>query len=207
MNRPPCSICYRTALGLAALTLLALAGCSDKTPAHYTAVDITGVMPDLEFTLTNENGQQVTEADYADARLNIVFFGYTSCPDVCPITLARLSTALAGLDKDVRSDVNVLFVSVDPKRDTPKRLKKYTAHFGPQFMGLTGTQQQLTKLTDAASVSYSYGEPDKNGFYPVSHSSHIFVFDEQGDVRLLINQDETADEITADLQTLLQHTT
>lgn len=207
MNNPRSSIFYRTALGLIAVTLLALAGCSDSSPTHYTAVDITGVMPDMQFHLTDENGQQVTAADYADARLNLMFFGYTSCPDICPITLTRLSAALAGLDEDVRSNVNVLFISVDPKRDTPKRLKTYTAHFGPQFIGLTGTQQQLTKLTDAAGVSYSYGEPNENGFYPVSHSSHIFVFDDQGNVRLLINQDETADEITADLQTLLRHTT
>lgn len=192
------------ATALLALIPMTLVGCSD--PAHYTAHDISGLMPDLNFELTNENGERVDENDYADARLTLLFFGYTYCPDVCPMTLARLSTALAGLNPDVRDATNVLFVSVDPKRDTPQRLKQYTAHFGPRFIGLTGTQAQLTQFTKAMRVTYGYGEPDASGFYRVSHSAGVFVFDKHGKVRLLIGQDETAAEITKDLQTVLAHT-
>lgn len=183
---------------------LALAACTSS--ASYTAHDITGIMPDLNFELTNENGERVDETDYDEARLTLLFFGYTHCPDICPMTLSQLSAAISGLDKQVRDDINVLFVSVDPRRDPPKRLKAYTAHFGPQFIGLTGTQEQLTQLTKAMRVTYGYGEPNAQGFYLVSHSAAVFVFDDQGRVRLLISQDQSVDKITQDLQTLLEQT-
>ena len=195
----------RLPLVLALIAVLALAGCSQS--ASYSAHDVTGLMPDLSFQLTDENGQAVTAADYAEAPLTLLFFGYTNCPDVCPLTLSHLSSALAGLDPDVRDKIKVLFVSVDPKRDTPQRLKKYTAHFGPQFVGLTGTQDELKRFTKAMRVTYGYGEPNADGFYLVSHSGAVFVFDNQQQVRLLINQQEKVDAITTDLQTLLNVTT
>lgn len=203
---------YRTSLGrltLIALILISviLAGCNSS--ASYNAHDITGIQPDLNFELTNENGKRVDETDYDQARLTLLYFGYTNCPDVCPTTLAHLSAAIDNLDKTVQDDINVLFVSVDPKRDTPEHLKKYTAYFGPQFIGLTGTQEQLTKITKARNVTYSYGDPDEKGFYTVSHSSAVFVFDDQGNVRLLITrttQGQAVKKITSDLRTLLQQT-
>lgn len=191
-------------LMLLSATALVLAACTSS--ASYTAHDITGLMPDLNFELTNENGERVDATDYDDARLTLLFFGYTHCPDICPMTLSQLSAAISKLDKQVQDDINVLFVSVDPKRDTPQRLKTYTAHFGPQFIGLTGTQEQLTQLTKAMRVTYGYGEPNDHGFYLVSHSAAVFVFDDQGRVRLLIGQDQGVDEITHDLQTLLEQT-
>ncbi|HLQ85128.1 MAG TPA: SCO family protein [Salinisphaeraceae bacterium] len=204
MNTPRLPRFSRISLCLFALSLLALAGCSSDV--SYNAHDIAGVMPDMSFELTNEDGNRVDETAYADDRLTLMFFGYTHCPDICPMTLARLKAAMASLDEDVRNNMNVLFVSVDPERDTPERLKQYTQHFGPQFVGLTGTQKQLTKLTKTMRITYSYSEPDENGFYLVNHSSAVFVFDDEGKVRLLINQDETVDQISEDLQTLLEQT-
>lgn len=196
----------RTAVTLTLLALASwmLAACTSS--ATYYAHDITGILPDLNFELTNENGEQVDETDYGEARLTLLFFGYTSCPDICPMTLSRLSAALSQLDKDVRDDINVLFVSVDPKRDSPEDLKTYTAYYGPQFIGLTGTQEQLTQLTKSMRVTYGYGQPNENGFYLVSHSGAIFVFDRQGDARLLIGQDQSIKHITSDLRTLLEQT-
>lgn len=194
----------RLPLILIILATLALAGCSQS--ADYTAHDITGFMPDLNFELTDENGQSVDETNYANAPLTLLFFGYTNCPDVCPVTLSHLSAALSGLNESVRSKVKILFVSVDPKRDTLQRLKTYTAHFGPQVIGLTGTQDQLTEFTKAMRVTYGYGEPDEHGFYLVSHSSAVFVFDNKQQVRLLINQQESIKDITQDLKTLLSVT-
>lgn len=178
----------------------ALTGCSGGP--EYTAHDITGVMPNLEFTLTNEKGEPVTADDY-DGRLKLLFFGYTNCPDICPATMARIRAALAGLDEQDRDDIDVLFLSVDPKRDTPERLQRFTSSFGPNMVGLTGTQEQLKALTKRYRVTYGYGEPNDNGFYLVSHSSAIFVFGPEDRSRLLINQQENVDEITADLKTLL----
>lgn len=188
------------------LILISAAMIACTSSASYEAHDVSGLMPDLSFKLTDENGEPVTAADYADARLTLLFFGYTNCPDVCPMTLSRLSAAISGLDESVRDDIVALFVSVDPKRDTPERLKKYTAHFGPWFVGLTGTQDELTRFTKAMRVAYGYGEPNENGFYLVSHSAAVFVFDDEQQVRLLINQQQTVDAITNDLKTLLDAT-
>lgn len=209
MNTPRLSNRRRTTarrlvLTLLALTPLVLAGCTSS--ATYNAHDITGILPDLNFELTNENGVRVDETDYDQARLNLLFFGYTNCPDICPTTLTRLAAAMSNLDKDVRKNINILFVSVDPKRDSPQDLKQYTAYFGPNIIGLTGTQEQLRELTKRMRVTYSYGEPNENGFYLVSHSGAIFVFDQQGNARLLIGQDQSIKQITSDLRTLLQQT-
>ncbi|MES1941132.1 electron transporter SCO1/SenC [Salinisphaera sp. T5B8] len=183
-------------------TLLGIVVTACSGGADYTAHDITGVMPDLAFNLSNEQGEAVTADDY-DGRLKLLFFGYTNCPDICPATMARIRAALGGLDEQDRDDIDVLFLSVDPKRDTPERLQRFTSSFGPNMVGLTGTQEQLKALTKRYRVTYGYGEPNDNGFYLVSHSSAIFVFGPDDRSRLLINQQESVDEITADLKTLL----
>src|SRR5699024_1442248 len=158
------------------------------------------------FELTDENGHEVDESDYDGARATLLYFGYTNCPDICPMTLARISRALADLDDDVRDDINVLFVSVDPDRDTPEKLQQYTAHSGPQIIGLTGTRDELTEFTHKMRVTYGYGEPNERGYYEVSHSSAIFIFDHEGKARLLANQHETVDELTQDIRGLLRQT-
>ncbi|GAB3680770.1 SCO family protein [Salinisphaera aquimarina] len=186
-------------LGLA----LVLSGCGSDTP-DYTAHDIQGVMPNLAFNLTDENGKKVDADDYA-GDLRLLFFGYTNCPDICPATMARIRAALGGLDEAQRDKVDVLFVSVDPKRDSLERIRQFTSSFGPDFVGLTGSQEQLRALSKRYRVTYGYGEPNDHGFYLVSHSSAIFAFDSQGRARLLANQSETIDQLSADLKTLLAH--
>ncbi|MDN5939058.1 MAG: SCO family protein, partial [Salinisphaera sp.] len=96
-----------------------------------------------------------------------------------------------------------LFVSVDPRRDSPQDLASYTAAFGPRVVGLTGSQEQLQALTRRYRVTYGYGKTDDSGFYPVSHSSGVFVFDRDGKVRLLLREDLSAQQIAADLRRLL----
>src|SRR5699024_10340944 len=102
MNTPRLPRFSRISLCLFALSLLALAGCSSDV--SYNAHDIAGVMPDMSFELTNEDGNRVDETAYADDRLTLMFFGYTHCPDICPMTLARLKAAMASLDEDVRNN-------------------------------------------------------------------------------------------------------
>ncbi|ROO29612.1 SCO family protein [Salinisphaera orenii] len=185
---------------LAATALLA--ACSGGEP-EYNAHDIEGVMPDLAFNLTDENGNAV-EADDYDGRLKLLFFGYTNCPDICPATMARIRAALGGLDDTTRENIDVLFVSVDPERDDPERLAQFTSSFGPRFVGLTGSQEQLKALSKRYRVTYGYGEPNDNGFYLVSHSSAIFVFGPEGKARLLVNQEQSVDALRADLKKLLE---
>jgi len=202
MMMPKITRCPATVL-VAALTVVlavALGGCSSDV--EYTAHDIKGVMPNLAFTLTNEQGETVTADDY-NGQLKVLFFGYTNCPDICPATMARIRAALGGLEPKQRKAIDVLFVSVDPKRDTPDKIARFTASFGPRFAGLTGSQEQLKTLSRRYRTTYGYGEPNDNGFYLVSHSSAIFVFDAQGRARLLVNQNESVDELTQDLKKLL----
>ena len=179
--------------------VLWLTGCSDPS---WQTKDISGLMPALEFELTNEQNQSVSEADYTGDVI-LLFFGFTHCPHICPTTLANLATVSQALGEETQEDLRVLFVSVDPARDNPATLSAYTEAFGPEFIGLTGSQEDLQALTRRYRVTYGYGEKDTNGHYDVSHSNAVFVFDRDGDAQLLIREDDTNEAIVADLKRLL----
>ena len=188
---------------LALLALFGLTACGQQQ-ADFRVRDITGLMPELEFELTRAaDGETVTAEEYR-GDVTVVFFGFTNCPDICPTTLARFSAALKKLGADRADDVRVLFVSVDPKRDTLERLEGYVSAFGPQFTGLRGPIPELRELTKRYRVTFGYGEPDASGYYDVSHSSASFVFDRDGDVRLLVRTDDPIDDIVHDLRILTQ---
>lgn len=180
---------------------LSLAACGDSGSTWH-GHDISGVMPELEFELTTENAKTM-QANDTQGKVRLLYFGFTSCPDICPTTLGHIKTAINSLSDEQKNKVQVLFVSVDPKRDDLAKLKDYTGYFGSQFLGLTGTQEQLKTITKRYRVTYGYGEPQDNGFYDVSHSSAIFVFDARGKARLLMNQSLTPADIAADINTLL----
>ncbi len=183
------------------LATLALAGCSgsDLTWKNH---DIRGLMPDLVFNLTGSDGKPVTQQDFR-GYVTLLYFGYTHCPDVCPTTVATVVHALREM-KDKAGDVRFLFVSVDPKRDSPAGLGSYLQAFdAPQLVGLTGTQQQLQALAKRYRVSYSYDKPDAHGNYGVNHSAAIFVFDRKGRVSLVMNYRNGADAIAHDLKQMV----
>lgn len=180
--------------------LLWLAACSPSS-TEWHATDIQGVMPDLAFALRDGDGKAVDAGRFA-GKINILFFGYTHCPDVCPMTLGKLTFALRSFDPALRQHFNVLFVSVDPARDTPPVLKKYCAAFGPRFHCLTGTLDQLKALTRRYRVTFGYGKKDANGDYAVSHSSAMYIFDPDGHVRLLAKGDESPQDMAEDLKRL-----
>ncbi len=188
----------RRALGPAAAALLVACGGGGT---HWKSMDITGVMPDLRFTLVDDEGRTVTAERYL-GKVNLLYFGYTHCPDVCPLTLATIERAFARLGP-AADGVRLLFVSVDPSRDGPKILHAYVAAFGAHIVGLTGTQPQLQALTKRYRVSYRYGRRDQNGDYAVYHSAGIYVFDRRGRARLLMTGREGADAIARDLERLL----
>jgi protein SCO1/2 len=177
----------------------ALTACHTQEPWHVK--DISGLMPELVFTLTDTQGQTVHGTDYRNQIL-LVYFGYTYCPDICPTTLARLSSALKKMGPAAQH-VRVLFVTVDPARDTPDLLRRYVHYFGPQFAALRGTDEQLQRFTKRYRVTYSRGKPDARGNYPVSHSDAIFVFDGNGRARLLIRSDDSVEAIATDLRRLI----
>nr|WP_300309182.1 SCO family protein [Halomonas sp.] len=183
-----------------ALVSFWLVGCSDQS---WQTTDISEMMPPLDFHLTDENGKQVDAEDFR-GKTTLLFFGYTHCPDVCPITLARLATAFRQVDDKAREDIQVLFVSVDPTRDTPEIMKEYTEAFGPQFIGLTGSKSDIDAITNRYRVSYGYGEKDESGNYDVTHSSATFAFNRQGDAQLLIRDDDPMKAVVSDLEALAE---
>ena len=184
---------------LATLSLL-LAACS-HAPSPWLLTDVRGHLPDLRFHLVNDLGQPVTGASYR-GKVVLLYFGYTHCPDVCPTTLAHLTVVLQNLGP-LAQHVRVLFVSVDPKRDTPALLRAYTSAFGPHIIGLTGTPEAIARVAKRYRVAYSYGKPDAQGNYVVNHSAAIFIFDARGRARLLATERDTVAQLTHDLHLLL----
>lgn len=184
---------------LIAAVALVLSACGGEQ--SWNLRDISGVMPELELELTRAaDGETVTQETY-EGRVTVLFFGFTNCPDVCPLTLSKFSRVLDGMDD--ADAVRVLFVSVDPERDTPEVLRRYAGAFGEQFVGLRGDIPTLRDLVKRYRVTFSHGEPDEHGYYDVSHSSAAFIFDRNGDIRLLARQDDSVDDIRADLEHLV----
>ena len=191
---------FRVATAGVFLVAGVLAACAGNDPP-YALKDIKGLVAPLEFNLTNQDDRAVTAADYRHD-LVLLYFGYTQCPDECPTTLTTLANALRTLGPEA-SQVRVLFVSVDPQRDTTAVLKRYVSNFGPEFVGLRGDQAELTDLGKRYRIAYHYEKPDKYGNYEVDHSSAVFVFDRDGRARLLAQEDTPAQQFASDLRRLL----
>lgn len=184
-------------LMLAALVLTGCAGSDD----NWHGKDISGLMPELEFQLEGTGGQAVTPAD-SGGNIRLLYFGFTSCPDVCPTTLTDLRRSIRQLPEKYQEDVTTLFVSVDPRRDTPERLASYVNFFGDQVVGLTGTEAELRKLAKRYRTTFGYDEPDASGNYNVSHSSAVYVFDRAGNARLLLRPELSPEQVSEDLAQL-----
>ncbi len=196
---------YPARIAAAALLVIGavlLNGCAEEEP--WNLRDVSGLMPELEFELTRaEDEQTVTEAAFDD-KIKVMYFGFTSCPDECPMTLARLSQALGQMDEEDADQVRVLFVSVDPERDQPERLAKYVDSFGERFVGLRGGIPDLRELTKRYRSTFGHGKPDDSGFYDVSHSNATYIFDRDGEIQLLGREDDDIDGIAADLERLVE---
>lgn len=179
----------------AALFLALMLAACGRSGFHMT--DISGAMPRLDFHMTRaSDGAAVSGGDYR-GRVAILYFGYTNCPDICPATLANLTGMLEKLnDKRVR----VLFVTVDPGRDTLPALNAYSHAFSPQIEGLRGTDNQLADLARRYRVAYSV---DPGPPYTVMHSNAVFFFDPSGRIRLVTTDTGDIDAMADDVRKLL----
>lgn len=154
------------------LLALLLAGMAVSTIAA-TRTDIGGA-----FELTNQNGQRVTERSFAEPVL--LYFGFMTCPDVCPTDLAKMARIARQLQQQ-SIKVRPVFVTIDPERDTPEKLKQYVHYFASDFVGLTGSAQDIVRITDAYHVYYKkVPSGDKPGQYMMDHSTILFLLDSQG---------------------------
>jgi protein SCO1 len=190
----------------AAALLLATAGCDKvfappKTPFH--GVDVTGMDSGSALRLEDFNGKERTLADFR-GKVVAVTFGYTQCPDVCPTTLHDYAEAMKKLGNDA-SQVQFLFVTVDPKRDTAELLREYVRAFDPRFLGLRGDEAAIERVTKDFHV-YAQARAGKTAqSYTVDHASQVFVFDRQGRLRLMVPAGTTPADIASDLRVLLDN--
>lgn len=167
-------------LGLAGLAL-PLAGCEDD----WYGKNVTGLLPDLAFRMTRAgDGAEVTQFDYRGQAVAL-FFGFTFCPHICPMTMSNLA-AVAGRLGAGAQDLSILFATVDPERDTAEVLADYTTAFTPRADGLRGTENQLARLARRYKVTYKRAPHDSGDMtYEVSHGKSVYVFDGRGDARVM----------------------
>ncbi|AMP12871.1 SCO family protein [Collimonas pratensis] len=196
------------------LMALSLAACGDKSaggsqemtlsPAKtaFNNTDVTGLGYARDFALTDHTGKPRTLADYK-GKVVVVFFGYTQCPDVCPTTMVEMANVLKEMGP-LASKVQVLFVTVDPERDTQELLSKYVPAFDPSFVGLYGDAAATEKVAKEFRVFYQKVPGKTPGSYSMDHTAGSYVFDPDGHIRLFIRHGQGPEPIAHDLKLLLQ---
>jgi len=187
------------AFALIALSLLA--GCGEKPAPAFKSTDLTGASFGKDFALTDHNGKPRTMADFK-GKVVIMFFGYTQCPDVCPTTMAEMSEIMKTLGPQA-DQVQVLFVTVDPERDTQQLLAEYVPVFDKRFLGLYGTPEQTAAVGKEFKVMYSKVPGKDPRSYSMDHTAASYVFDKQGKIRLLIRPGQPVSITVQDLKLLL----
>ena len=187
--------------GLAASTGGLLAACTQGKP-QFSSIDLTGADYAKDFQLTDHNGQPRSLKDF-QGKLVVLFFGYTQCPDVCPTTMTELAQVkkLLGPDAD---KLQVLFVTVDPGRDTPSVLKDYMVNFEPSFLALRGTPEQLAAMAKDFKVYYKKVDGKTPTAYSMDHSAASYVYDQHGHLRLYTRYGSGPQALVSDLRLLLK---
>jgi len=180
-----------------------LAACGPSQPS-FNSTDVTGADFGRELRLTDHNGTPRALSDFK-GKVVLVFFGFTRCPDVCPSTLAELKLVKDSLGKDGER-FQVLFVTVDPERDTPELLAKYVPAFDPSFLGLFGDAEATARTTKEFKVFYQKVAGSTPQGYSVDHTAASYVFDPQGRLRLFVRPELGPDAITHDIKLLLEQT-
>ncbi|MGZ8304821.1 MAG: SCO family protein [Telluria sp.] len=189
-------------LSICALALL-LSGCDKlaSQPPSFKNTDLTGLDYARDFALTDHNGKPRTMADFK-GKVVIVFFGFTQCPDVCPTTLSEMAGAMQALGKQA-DDVQVLFITVDPERDTQALLAQYVPAFDKRFLGLRGTPEQTAQVAKEFKVFFAKVPGKQPGSYTMDHTAASYVFDRNGKVRLFVRYGQGVEPLVHDLKQLL----
>ncbi|MRW83539.1 redoxin domain-containing protein [Pseudoduganella sp. FT26W] len=192
-------------LAFALIAVSLLAGCGEKKAeapkVAFQSTDLTGASFARDFALTDHNGKPRTMADFKGKAV-IMFFGYTQCPDVCPTTMAEMSEVMKQLGPQA-DQVQVLFVTIDPERDTQKLLSEYVPAFDKRFLGLYGTPEQTAAVGKEFKVMYNKVPGTTPGSYSMDHTAASYVFDKQGKIRLLLRPGQPASFTVHDLKLLL----
>lgn len=200
------------ALAVAVVGTIAAYGVARKSEQQFRSTDISGVQWGRGFELTDHSGRRRTLADFR-GKVVLVFFGYTNCPDACPLALSEIAQVVKQLGPD-GAQVQGLFITVDPERDTPERLASYVPAFHPTFLGLRGTREEVENVKKEFKVYSSAPSAAKEshsdhgagqGAYMVDHSTGIYLFDRQGRARLYVSANgRSVDAMVHDVKRLLE---
>jgi len=204
MNKLPIDRRLYIARGVLSVVLaLVLVACDNHASSpRFASSDITGVRWGRDFHLLDHTGKPRSIADFK-GKVVMLFFGYTHCPDQCPTTMAEMAGVRSKLGEDGRR-VQGLFVTVDPRRDTPQVLAQYVSAFDPSFLGLYGDENTTAAVASEFKFYYRVQKTDAQGNYSVDHGSVIYVFDPTGHLRLLISPGTSVDAMAADVRLLLK---
>jgi protein SCO1/2 len=186
---------------LAASLCVSLAGCGRTDTPGFKLTDVSGAGFGKELNLTDHNGRPRTLADFR-GKVVTVFFGFTHCPDACPTTMIELAEVAKALGPDA-DKLQVLFVTVDPERDTQSVLAQYVPSFDPRFLGLYGDAAATARAAKEFKIYYNK-QPPKDGSYSVDHSAGTFILDAQGRLRLFAQYGQGAPAIVHDVRVLLR---
>ncbi len=190
---------------LAASGALLLAGCdqlsstSHGSASPFKGIDISGAEYARGFQLTDFNGQPRSLTDFK-GKVVMLYFGFVQCPDVCPTALTRAAAVMQQLGPQA-ADLQVIFVTVDPERDTPALLRDYMASFHASFLALTGDMDTIRKTADEFRVYYK--KVPTGSSYTMDHTALSYLFDRQGRIRIVLRHEQTADDYAADVRALL----
>jgi len=180
-----------------ALVAIAAAGCSvDPAERHeadareretgWRGIALESPPPKPSFTLLDVEGRPFDFRAETDGYVTFLFFGYTSCPDVCPVHMASLAAVRRDLPAELQRSMKVVFVTTDPGRDSPERIRGWLANFDPDFIGLTGDKATVDSIQLAMGLPPSiYEPPDEDGFYVVGHASQVLAFSPDGRIRVI----------------------
>ena len=172
-----------------------------RVDTPFKNTDITGLNYAKDFALPDHTGKMRTLADFKGKAV-VVFFGFTQCPDVCPTTMAEMASVMKELGP-LADKVQMLFVSLDPERDTPQRLSQYVPAFDPRFIGLVGDMAATEKVAKEFKLFYQKAPGKTPGSYSVDHTAGSYIFDPQGRIRLFVRHGQGTEPIVHDLKTIL----
>ncbi len=187
---------------IAGFAILLLLGGGQSRAWELT--NIRGALPSLDFTMTRASDGKTVDAGEYRGKVVLLFFGYTSCPDICPMTMLNIQSTLQSLGTE-SDQIRVLFVTVDPMRDTLPVLDEFSGSFGPQFVGLRGSANELARLAKRFRVAYSVSPAHDGKPYRVTHGSGIYVFDREGEASLLLTSLSRRDDEARTIVTKLRN--
>jgi protein SCO1 len=199
LNRVRVTVCF-----FAGALVLAACTPSDKPALKFNATDITGASFAQTLALNDAATKSPRTLASYKGKVTVFFFGYMFCPDYCPTTMATLNSALAKMSPEDAKQVEVVFVTVDPKRDKPEELAKYVAAFNPNFKALYGSEEATATTAKDWKIIYQKAQVKDEFTYLVDHSTQMYVFDKESRIRLLIRHEAGVDAIAKDLSTLVR---